>query len=356
MQISSAGLGCAATVLFAPLDSLQGWTVRTVGPTSVGLIDQPQAIRCVELVSRGGTVLLTRELPLEEVRGRRLQLSCLMSGQGVVRGPQVSSAAKLHLAVRTPAGVQHAQARLVGTVPWRQESFALAVPKDAQEVVGGLGLAACRGQARFARLVVRNDRRGVWPLDLAPAANADHEQLGLSAVPSEPVEWEGIVFHLLDRVRLGGLDCLRLRGTDHPDWPAKTGASIPVGRPATALYILQATLRQSGERESPCAIWTARFADGQEAHFSVFEGREIGPADATADLENWRIAWRSPESHDKRTCFGVTKWTIHHEAPLESISCRAYRGMSPVVLAVTAVEEPPVQRSRIADPEADEER
>ena len=37
----------------------------------------------------------------------------------------------------------------------------------------------------------------------------------------------------------------------------------------------------------------------------------------------------------------MTKWIVYSDAPLVSLSCRAYSGAAPVVLAVTVVEEPP---------------
>jgi hypothetical protein len=267
-----------------------------------------------------------------------------------VRGPQLSSTGKLHLAVQTPAGVRHYHARFVGTSDWHQEALTADVPQSAKRVVLNLGLETCFGRARFDRLVVRNDQRGVHPLSLSATANAGHDQLGLAVLPKGTVEWEGVPFEILDPVKHDGRDCLRLKGVDHPDWPENTASPIPVNTGASAIYILHAALEGREKNETPCAIWTAHFVGGGNSGISVFEGREIGALGQTSDLENWKVAWRGRDPSGKAVTFGVTKWSIYSNEPILALSCRAYHGASPVVLAVTAVEEPPPP-----EPEADEQ-
>jgi hypothetical protein len=107
--------------------------------------------------------------------------------------------------------------------------------------------------------------------------------------------------------------------------------------------------------DAPCAIWTAKFCDGQEASLSIFEGRDVGTIGSHDNLENWKIAWREDPKDGKPISFGVTKWTLHYNAPIAGLFCRAYQGAAPIVLAVTAVEEPAKQHIRTPDEEADEE-
>jgi hypothetical protein len=273
----------------------------------------------------------------------------------VIRGPQFSSTAKVHLAVRTPQGMQHHHARLVGTTEWHREGFSADIPADAQQVLLNLGLEACRGSAQFGRLLVQNDRRGVYPLRLAGEANADHAQLGLDVFPQGTITWQGIPFQILDPAAADGADCLRLRSVDHPDWPARTASPIPVQVPATAIYILHGALHGQPHNESPCAIWTAQFADGQEMSMSIFEGRDIGPIGSADDLENWHVAWRKPEEGEGQgVSFGVTKWTLHCDSPVLGISCHAYQGAAPVVLAVTVVEEATAAQGTSPETESEE--
>ncbi len=184
LAVSSATLAPAATILFCPFESMQGWSVRAAGVVEAGIVEKSDNDRCAALRSRQGAVFLTRDLPLDDVRGCRLSVSCLVKAEGVVRGPQVSSTGKIHLAVQTPRGVSHYSARLAGTSDrWKMEGFSLHVPDDVQRVVLNLGLEACQGRVLFDRLLVKNDRRGVYQLDLSQVANADHGQLGIGAFP-----------------------------------------------------------------------------------------------------------------------------------------------------------------------------
>jgi hypothetical protein len=342
----------AATVLFCPLDTLEGWTVHTLGPSQVA-IGGVASRTCASLSTQGGTALLSRELPLAAVRGCHLTLGCLAMTEQVVCGPQACSTAKLHLAVRTPRGVQHHHARLTGTTEWHEEGFSADIPDDAQQVLLNLGLESCRGRAMFSRLLVQNDRRGVAPLRLAEAANADHTQLGLLVFPPQTVTWQDIPFQVLTLAAGEGTDCLRLRGTNHPDWPVRA-AAIPVQTPATAVYILHGALNGRDQSESPCAIWTAQFGDGQEMNMSIFEGRDIGRIGAAGDLENWHVAWRRQDAQGNWVSFGVTKWTLHYGSPVQRLSCHAYQGAAPVVLAVTDVEEPPKPKRKDFDDEVEQ--
>ncbi|MBM4079775.1 MAG: hypothetical protein FJ272_07650 [Planctomycetes bacterium] len=337
----AARTASTATILFSPFDSLDGWQVRSAGPTAAELVQEGKR-QCVQIASQGGTVFLTRELPLDAVKGRQLMVRCEVKADGVTRGPQVSSTAKVHVAVRTPAGIQHHTARFTGTAPWHEEALKAAVPADAQQVRLNVGLEACSGRAWFDTLVVRNDQQGVHPVPLASAANAHHSQLVLPAFPKGRLEWQGIPFDVLDGN--AGMDCLRLSGVNHPDWPAQMSAPVSVNAGASTIYILHAALDGQPSRETPTAIWTATLSDGYEASFSVFEGREIGAVGQTKDLENWRVAWRGQGVDGKPVAFGVTKWALHSESPVVSLKCRTYRGAAPVVLAVTVVEDPPRER------------
>ena len=337
-----AGGAAAGTVLYSPLDSLDGWSVRTVGASRADVSDLPDKARCVELTSSRGTVLLSRELPIEQLRGAKVTVSCSVKAERIVRGPQVSSTGKLHLAVRkNDGGIDHHYARFVGTADWHQEAFTADIPDDANRIVLNVGMESCFGRALLRRLVVQSDRRGVHQLDLAPAANGDHEQLKIAAFPKKTVTWKDVPFRILDEAETDGLDCFRLKGVDHPDWPAGASAPIAVNAGASAVYILHAAPGGRPQSDSPTVIWSAKFVGGHTASFSVFEGRDIGPVGGAEDLENWTVAWRGKDEAGKAVTFGVTKWTIYSEMPLLSLTCRAYHGAAPVVLAVTVVEEPP---------------
>ena len=269
--------------------------------------------------------------------GCRLDLSCLVKTENVVSGSEAAATAKLHLALETPRGVKHFSARFAGSKPWREEGLVADVPSDVRRVVLNIGMEACSGQACFACLTLRNDRRGVWPLPLAKAANANRSQLGIAGLP-RMIQWHDIPFQLVEGAA-GENDCVRLRGTGHDDWP-RAISPIPVGRHVTAVYLLHAALQGRESAESPCALWSARLFGGSDAGLSVFEGREIGAMESSQDLENWKVAWRAPVAAGHAVTFGVTRWPLYVDAPVVSLDCRAYQGEPVLVLAATAVEEP----------------
>lgn len=331
----------AATILYAPCDSLDGWQVRSVGVAQAEVVQDAKGRRAVRLAARRGSLYLTRVLDLEQARGCQLTVKCSARWEGIVPGPQTVHTAKIHLAVATPAGVLHFSARFADTAAWHQEGFRADVPKDAQQVRLNLGLDTCTGTVLFDELTVRNDRRGVRPLDLAHACNAAHGQLGLDAFPKGTVTWGDVRFQLPSRGQADGPDCIRLRGEGHGDWPGSVAAPIPVNSMVTAVCFLHATVGKGAARPTPCAIWTATFASGRKSHFSVFEGRQIGSVGQTTDCENWTVAWRGRGPSGRTIALGATKWLVYGDSPLVSLSCRAYDGAPPVIAAVTIVEEPP---------------
>lgn len=81
----------AATVLFCPFESLAGWSVRSAGATDARIVRESDSMEFVELASRRGTVFLSRELPLEDVAGCRVSVSCLVKSEGIVAGHPFSS-------------------------------------------------------------------------------------------------------------------------------------------------------------------------------------------------------------------------------------------------------------------------
>jgi len=325
-----------ATVLFCPFDSLDGWALRSVGATNVGV-----AVRGVAMSSHRGTVFLTRELPLDAVRGCRVAVSCFAKSERVLPGLHRASTAKVHLAVKTPSGIQHRSARLSGTSGWHRVGFAAFVPEDAQQVRLNVGMEACLGKAFFDRLIVRNNRRGVHRLDLLTVANAEHRAIALPAFPEGHIEWDGIPFEIMRRAESGGPDCFRPPAVD------SARSRLPVNASATAIHILHGLPRRPPASKTPCAVWTATLADGHKLSLQVFEGRQVGVIGQTQDLANWRVAWTGRPESGQAVTFGVTKWPVYSPSPILSLSCRARRGASPVVLAVTIVDEPP-------DPDAEE--
>ncbi len=336
MGIGSAVVAPGATVLFSRLDSLEGWTVRTLGPSTVGVVPGIANGRCVELQSPGGTVLISRDLPAQSLAGRRVNLACLVRTDDITRGAQASSTGKMHLAIQTPQGIQHFSTRWTGSNPWRMEGLVADVPAGAERAVLNLGLEGCSGRVGLSQLSVRNDRRGAWPLPLPEAGNVPCA-LPAGVVLPQQIMWQDIPF------AIGSETCLRVRGVGHEDWPAAI-APIPVERHAATVYLLHAAIEGEGKRETPAAIWTATTLGGMDISLSLFEGRELGALGGTTDLENWKVAWRAKDAAGRVVTLGVTRWPLHVDSLIESLNCRAYRGAAVVTLAVTLVEEPPAKQ------------
>jgi len=351
----NARLAFAATILFSPMDSLDGWTIRSHGTTNAAIVAKGDSGQCVQVSSQNSTVFLTRDLRLDDVRGASLEIGCLVRTMGLVPGIQVTSTAKIHLAIQTPEGVRQHSVQFTDSDSWQFQGFTADVPDSAERVVLNLGLEACSGTVQFDQLVARNDRPATVPLDLSAAANAGHEQLGITAFPEGEVIWNDIPFKILDAVGNEGADCIRLKGVDHEDWPERITPPIPVSRAASKVYVLHATLVEQETAETPCAMWCAWFSGGHNVSLSVFEGREIGAIGATEDLENWHIAWRGKGDSNTNIVFGVTEWPIYMSAPVVNLTARSYRGSSPVILAITVVEEPPKPRPMMDDSEDGEE-
>lgn len=345
----------AATVLFSPMDSLDGWTIRSHGTADTAIVAKGDSGQCVQVSTQNATAFLTRDMPLDEVRGSSLEIGCLVRCEGLVPGIQLTSTSKIHLAIQTPDGIRQHSVRFTNSDSWQFQGFTADVPESAERVVLNLGLEACSGTVQFDQLVVQTNRRATIPLDLSVAANAGHEQLGIPAFPKSEVIWNDIPFKIVDGTANDGADCIRLKGVDHEDWPERITPPIPVGRAASAIYILHATLIERETAETPCAMWSVWFSGGHNSSMSLFEGREIGAMSATKDLENWRLAWQGKGDPDSAVAFGVTEWPIYMSAPIVNLTARSYRGASPVILAITIVEEPPEPKPMMDDSEGGEE-
>jgi len=325
-------VGRGATIVAESFETLDAWRITTVGPAMAELGDSGGQGSCLKVRSLGGLAMCSRDLPVAELRGAKLTVRCMTRVAAVGPGPQPWSTAKIHVAIKSPTGVRHATGRLSQVSEWQKTSLVAEVPPDAIRILLSLGVENAPAEVAFDSLLVTTDRGESRPLDLA-----DHATLALPGVPRESLTWEGVGFQPL-RDGKG----LALRGEGHDDFPKQLERKIPVNAVVDRVCFLQAVLPAPGKRETPCMIWTARFWDGHETSFSVFEGRDIGAIDSTQGLGNWKVAWEGTDARGQPLQLGVTTWRVFTtDVPIESLRVRAYAGAAPFVAAVTVVADPP---------------
>lgn len=348
--ISPVSRTCLAETLLAEtFDRLTGWRVVTIGSASIGVVESGPRGRYLRAESLGGMAFWSRDLRLDDVRGVQLTVRCMTQVERVSPGLQNWSAPKVHVAVETPAGVRHASSRLQQASSWRQTPLIVAVPEDALRVVLNVGIEHAPAVAGFDDLLVLSDRRDVHCVAIGEASNFAAAWLGADDVRADDVSFR---FQAPIDDADGRHNCIVLRGAGRDEAPKQLDAPIPVGVVADSVYFLHATLGGKGRRETPSVIWTARFWDGQEASFSVFEGREIGSVSGAGDFENWRIVWRGVTAGGTPIVLGMTRWRLYAtDVPLASLAPRAYSGSAPLIAAITVVSEPRSQAEEGSDDE-----
>lgn len=329
-------------------NTLEAWRVVGLGPADMRLEDDAVGGRHLRVESRSGLAFCSRELPVEALRGTQVTVRCMTLVEAVEPGPQAWSGPKIHLAVATPEGPVHFSARLSQPTPWQQVSLLADIPESATRIVLNLGVECGSATVGFDNLLVLDECRDVRHLDLAPVANFAFEGL-----PGDVVEADDLSFApVRDGRGEPAANCVALRGEGHDELPRDLDRPVRAGVVANTVYFLHAVLGRGGARETPCVIWTARFWDGQEASFSVFEGRDVGGIDSSRDLANWRIVWRGKTEDGTPLSLGVTQWRLYaSNVPLESLTPKAYAGAVPVIAGITVVAEPPPEET---DDEGDE--
>jgi len=101
---------------------------------------------------RGGTsnVNVRLQLPVEKLRGARLQCRAMAKAQDVTQPPNPWNGVKFMLHFNGPGGQQWLQQNNVsGTFDWKRLQFQVAVPADVTNAELILGLEAVNGSAQF---------------------------------------------------------------------------------------------------------------------------------------------------------------------------------------------------------------
>jgi hypothetical protein len=168
------------------------------------------------------------------------------------------------------------------------------------------------------------DRKGGW---------TDQGDNDLRTFPVGVQYLRGIPFHVLDPATNGGKAAVMLHGTERPYFP--TEVSVPVKRPAAALYFLHGCAwGVSGTALS----YVVAYADGSTERIPVRTYREIGDWSWGArDMgENAKVAWRGESGHGIHSIMALRWANPYPEKPIDHLLLHGGDGPVAGVLAITA--------------------
>lgn len=156
--IASVQPGASETVLnwnFEEPLGLKGWN----GAASVGPGFESESSLALASATAESGARVTRELPVEELRGAKVRCTVMVKAEGVSPKPNSWNGIKLMLVVQSASGVQYPQAELdTGTFGWRKAAVRTSIPLDATNVTLLAGLENVRGKAWFDDLAVTMQR------------------------------------------------------------------------------------------------------------------------------------------------------------------------------------------------------
>jgi hypothetical protein len=150
------------------------------------------------------------------------------------------------------------------------------------------------------------------PLDIRSAANmgfrdeTDGDRTGgwtdqgdndIRMLPTGPVRFATIPFHIIKPETNGGKSCLVFAGPGRDYFPRE--ASVPVAAgPFECLYLLHATA-WTPKKDVPVGDVVVGYGDGTETRYVVTVGRDVGNWFLPTNLDNGVIGWdgANPRSH-----------------------------------------------------------
>lgn len=202
------------------------------------------------------------------------------------------------------------------------------------------------------------------PLDLSHAANrgfrdgaaedgkggwTDQGGNDFRGMPTGERELCGVPFRILDPAGNGGRACVVLRGTPRPDLPES--ATMPVGRKAGALVFLH-TLAWN-EEATPVARYVIRYEDGDEVSVPIRSGTEVAPWWGVHESETRKVAVLSRNLACRQITLYAWQWrNPHPERAIREVLMRSTNsGGVPIVVAVTALDQPVALTSEIERPD-----
>ncbi|HEX2950398.1 MAG TPA: hypothetical protein VHV83_12680 [Armatimonadota bacterium] len=137
-------------------DIQNGWT----GWSDTVQLDQGYQSAHALLVSNpvgkeAGSVLITRKLPVEQMRGCTITFSAMVKGENISQKPKPWNGVKYMLFVDAKSGKNWPQGAIpVGTFDWRPVTFQVKIPDDASAMNMSLGLEQVSGKVWFDNIKI----------------------------------------------------------------------------------------------------------------------------------------------------------------------------------------------------------
>lgn len=286
------------------------WRKSAKGKGTVELVEGGVKGKCLKVTSaEQALAYYSIDLDAKQVRGKRLVIRAQVKLDNVAVGPEMYSTAKLHVGIRAGKRVENRAQRFVGTRDWHPQVLIAPIPDDADRVTLDLGIQNGTGTAWFDDLVVDDGVKDHTAISIKPAANANYRTapVDLRAMPVADLKLAGVDFYVMDGEENFGRTCIALRGTAHPDLPARIETVCPVDAKASRLFFLVATVGVDAERKAPCLVCDVHYVDGKSATIEMREGVDIGDITAPKDLPNWKVGWTAREG-GKTLALGVATW------------------------------------------------
>ncbi len=124
----------------------------------VRLVAGHQSAQSLQVTAPAGAsnVSARLDLPLEKLRGARLQCDAMIRADGVTAPPQPYNGVKFMLVLTGPGQPRYLQQdNVAGTFDWKRVSFTAQVPREVTNASLVLGLEAVHGQVAFDDVRIR---------------------------------------------------------------------------------------------------------------------------------------------------------------------------------------------------------
>lgn len=348
----ASGSAWSDVVLKETFENQGQWRKQIRGKATVELVAGGFEGKCLKITSANeGMGYYSIDIDPDRVRGMNLTVRAKVKLDNVVQGAQPWCRAKIHVGTWVNKKLVHRPKLFDGTQDWHDQKLVAPIDEKAERVVLDLGIQMGSGTAYYDEIVVDDGLKPLVPLDLKPVANTSYSDgvaddgrggfidtgaLDLRDLPTGEVRLGDSEFRPMRPGENFGVTCLVLRGLQRPKLPAKPKGVVKAGHKGRRLLFLQAGAWLDGKRQTPCLVYTVRYADGETVKVPMREGVDIGAFDAPQDLPNWKVLWKT-ERAGRTIGLGLTEWrNPRPDVAIQSIAVETPgKGAVPIVVAIT---------------------